>query len=108
MDEKTRDLHCGYVQADESWTYVGKKQRHTRIDDSPEIGDQWVFVAMDAETKLVPSFVVGKRTEETTWYFMQDLAERLAPRVQLTTDGLCSISATWKMRSALRLISRNS
>ncbi|HZR30215.1 MAG TPA: IS1 family transposase, partial [Terriglobales bacterium] len=50
-------------------------------------GDQWVFVAMDAETKLVPVFTVGKRTEETTWYFLNDLAERLANRIQLTTDG---------------------
>lgn len=87
LDEKMRNLHCGYVQADEIWTYVGKKQKHTRSDDSPEVGDQWVFVAMDAETKLVPTFTVGKRTEETTWYFVNDLAERLGSRVQLTTDG---------------------
>jgi len=61
-----------------------KKQRHARFDESPEVGDQWVFVAMDAETKLVPTFVVGKRTEETTWYFMQDLAARVSSRIQLT------------------------
>ena len=78
MDEQMRNLHCGFVQADEIWTYVGKKQRHARIDDSPEVGDQWVFVAMDAETKLVPTNVVGKRTEETTWYFVQDLAQRVS------------------------------
>jgi IS1 family transposase len=48
---------------------------------------QWVFVAMDSETKLVPVFTIGKRTEETTWYFITELAERLANRVQLTTDG---------------------
>ena len=87
MDEKMRNLHCGYIQADEIWTYVGKKQKQLRPDDSPEIGDQWVFVAMDAETKLVPTFTVGKRTEATTWYFVNDLAERLASRIQLTTDG---------------------
>ena len=87
MDETMRNLHCGYIQADEIWTYVGKKQKRVGTDDSPEVGDQWVFVAMDAETKLVPTFTIGKRTEETTWYFVQDLAERLASRVQLTTDG---------------------
>jgi IS1 family transposase len=87
LDERMRNLHCGYIQADDIWTYVGKKDRRVRYDDSPEIGSQWVFVAMDAETKLIPTFVVGKRTEETTWYFMQDLAARLASRVQLTTDG---------------------
>ncbi len=70
MDGSMRNLRCGYVQCDEIWTYVGKKQGHKRQDDSPELGDQWVFVAMDAETKLVPVFTVGKRTEETTWYFI--------------------------------------
>ena len=87
MDGAMRNLRCGFVQCDEIWTYVGKKQRRIRQDDSPELGDQWVFVAMDAETKLVPVFTVGKRTEETTWYFINDLADRLANRIQLTTDG---------------------
>lgn len=87
LDGSMRNLRCGYVQCDEIWTYVGKKQRRVRKEDSPELGDQWVFVAMDAETKLVPVFTVGKRTEETTWYFINDLAERLANRIQLTTDG---------------------
>jgi IS1 family transposase len=87
MDSKMRNLRCGYVQCDEIWTYCGKKQRRVREDDSPELGDQWVFVAIDAESKLVPVFTVGKRTEETTWYFVNELAERLANRIQLTCDG---------------------
>jgi IS1 family transposase len=87
LDGGMRNLRCGYVQCDEIWTYVGKKQRHVHDDDSPEVGDQWVFVAMDAETKLVPVFTVGKRTEETTWFFITELAERIANRIQLTTDG---------------------
>jgi len=87
LDGTMRNLRCGYVQCDEIWTFVGKKQRHVRAGDSPEVSDQWVFVAMDAETKLVPVFTVGKRTEETTWYFINELAERLANRIQLTTDG---------------------
>jgi IS1 family transposase len=87
MDSRMRNLQCGFVQCDEIWTYVGKKQRHCHDYDSPELGDQWVFVAMDEETKLVPVYTVGKRTEETTWYFMNDLAERMATRIQLTTDG---------------------
>ena len=87
MDSAMRNLRCGYIQCDEIWTYVGKKQRHVHDTDSAEVGDQWVFVAMDAETKLVPVFTVGKRSEETTWFFLQDLAERLANRVQITTDG---------------------
>ena len=88
MDGSMRNLRCGFVQCDEIWTFVGKKQRHVRKDvDSPEVGDQWVFVAMDAETKLVPVYTVGKRTEETTWYFIDELAKRVANRIQLTTDG---------------------
>src|SRR2546430_13440716 len=87
MDGSMRNLRCGFVQCDEIWTFVGKKQRRVREGDSEEVGDQWVFVAMDAETKLVPVFTVGKRTEETTWYFITELAERVANRIQLTTDG---------------------
>lgn len=86
MDGAMRNLRCNYVQCDEIWTYVGKKQRRVS-EKSHEVGDQWVFVAMDAETKLVPVFTVGKRTEETTWYFLTDLSERLSNRVQITTDG---------------------
>src|SRR6266498_6043901 len=64
MDGSMRNLRCGFVQADEIWCYVGKKDKQLREGDSPEMGSQWVFVAMDAETKLVPVFTVGKRTEE--------------------------------------------
>ena len=66
MDGSMRNLRCQYVQADEIWCYVGKKDRHIHKGDSPEMGSQWVFVAMDAETKLVPVYTVGKRNEETT------------------------------------------
>jgi hypothetical protein len=75
--------------------YVGKKQRHVRSGDSPEVGDQWVFVAMDAQTKLVPVHTVGKRTEETTWYFINDLAEQLANRIQLTCAANQAIRSVW-------------
>ena len=87
LDSRMRNLRCNYIQCDEIWTYVGKKQKRVREDDPPEVGDQWVFVAIDPESKLIPVVTVGKRTEETTWYFMQELAARLATRVQLTTDG---------------------
>ena len=87
LDSRMRNLRCNYIQCDEIWTYVAKKQRRVRDGDSPEVGDQWVFVAIDPESKLIPVFTVGKRSEETTWYFMHDLADRLACRVQLTTDG---------------------
>jgi IS1 family transposase len=91
MDEKMRHLHCEQIQVDEVWAYVGKKQRHvTKDDDSNRTGDFWTFVAMDRESKLVPSFYVGKRTVEDTTNLLTDLAGRLETRCQLSSDGLNS------------------
>ena len=87
MDSTMRNLRCQYVQCDEIWTFVGKKARQIQYGDSVELGDQWVFVAMDEPTKLIPVFTVGKRNEETTWYFLNELAERVSTRMQITTDG---------------------
>jgi IS1 family transposase len=88
MDERMRKLNCKVVQVDEIWTYVAKKEKRVRSTDNPEVvGDQYVFVSLDSETKLIPSFRVGKRDAANTWFFMQDLQGRLASRVQLTTDG---------------------
>ena len=88
LDSKMQSLPCKIMQADEIWTYVGKHERFVTGKDNPaEVGDQYVFVAMDSETKLIPCFRVGKRNAENTWFFVQDLQERLAGRVQLTTDG---------------------
>jgi IS1 family transposase len=88
LDSKMQALPCKIVQADEIWCFVGKKEKRITAADNPElVGDQYVFVAMDSETKLVPCFRVGKRNAVNTWYFVQDLQERLANRVQLTTDG---------------------
>jgi transposase-like protein len=81
-------LPCTIVQLDEIWTYVGKHERFVRPEENPvEVGDQYVFVAMDSETKLIPSFCVGKRNFTNTWHFVQDLQQRLANRAQITTDG---------------------
>jgi transposase-like protein len=49
MDERMRNLRCRYLQVDEIWTFVGKKRRNVRSGDSPELGDQWVYVAIDAD-----------------------------------------------------------
>jgi IS1 family transposase len=88
MDERMRNLECRYLQVDEIWTFVQKKRRNVRSGDSPEVGDQWVYVAIDAESKLIPAFRIGKRVRPDTWAFLWDLHKRLANRVQLTTDGL--------------------
>jgi len=88
IDSRIRGIKTNYIQSDEIWCFVGKKGKRVRRDDSAELGDQWVFVAIDEETKLIPSFAIGKRTRETTLQFLCDLKERLADeRFQLTTDG---------------------
>jgi IS1 family transposase len=80
-----RNLPCRKVQADEVWAFVGAKERNAR---TPGYGDVWTFVAIDADTKLVVSWLVGHRIMEHAEAFMRDVASRLANRVQLTTDGL--------------------
>lgn len=88
MDAHMRDLRCSFVQCDEIWCFVGKKDRRVRQGDSPDMGSQWVFVAMDEETKLIPIYTVGKRTKETTEEFLFGLQWRLNDdRFQITTDG---------------------
>jgi IS1 family transposase len=88
MDAKMRDLSCQTLQFDEIWGFIGKKQRNTLIDDDPELGDVWTFCAIDADTKLVPSFKVGKRDSVTADAFAYDLVGRLRNRVQISTDAL--------------------
>jgi IS1 family transposase len=89
MDEKMRNLPCKHVELDEIWCYVGKKQRWVTKDDDPSVvGDFWCWVSLDADTKLVPTYKVGKRDAETAHAFVDDLSSRLANRIQLSTDGL--------------------
>ncbi len=89
LDETMVNLPCKRLELDELWAFVGKKQRHvTESDDASRVGDQWTWVALDAETKLVPSFLVAKRDAESATAFVHDLAPRLRFRVQVTTDGL--------------------
>src|SRR5437870_11932538 len=76
------------MQFDEVWGFMGKKERHLRVDDNPGYGDVWTFCAIDAETKLVPSFLCGKRNHETANAFVQDVASRMRNRVQISTDAL--------------------
>ena len=88
VDGKMRDLSCRYLQLDEIWGFIGKKERHVQIDDNPEYGDIWTFCAIDAETKLVPAFKCGKRDIRTAKAFVGDLAGRLTNRVQISSDAL--------------------
>ncbi len=88
MDTRIKNIQPRYIQADEIWAFVGKKQKQVRISDPSEVGDAWIFVAMDEETKLIHCFEVGKRTRETTYKFLSALKNTLSEnRFQLTTDG---------------------
>lgn len=91
MDERMRDVQSRRIQVDEIWTYVQKKQRHVAgTDDKRRVGDQWIFVALDPETKLVPAYHVGKRRRSDAVAFMTDLSERLANRIQISSHALNS------------------
>ena len=81
------NLESKFVQVDEIWTYVGKKQKQLTLLDSEELGDQYVFVAMDSDTKLVPAFLVGKRNEANSLSMMKELQYRITNKFQLTTDA---------------------
>ena len=87
MDASLRGLDLRHVQMDEIWAYVGKKQRHVQPEDDPKlVGDFWTYVALDTDTKLVPSHLVGKRNRTNTRAFVDDLASRMAGRVQISSD----------------------
>lgn len=88
LDSKMRNLSCRQLQFDELWGFIGKKERHVRPDDNAQLGDVWTFCAIDAETKLVPSFKVGKRDAATANAFVSDVAGRLTNRVQISSDAL--------------------
>jgi IS1 family transposase len=83
------NLPCERIQCDEIWSFVGSKQKNVTpaLAAKGPAGDVWTWVAMDADTKLVCSWIVGNRDAVTARTFMLDLASRLANRVQLTTDG---------------------
>src|SRR5438128_1583871 len=87
-DATLRDLDCKRIECDEIWAYVAKKQRNVEADDDrSRVGDQYTFVALDADSKLIPAWRVGKRGAATAYDFMLDLKSRLRNRVQLSTDG---------------------
>jgi IS1 family transposase len=83
------DLPCRRIQCDEIWSFCHAKEKNLpdELKDTFGHGDVWTWTAIDAQTKLVPSWLVGLRDAEYASIFMQDLARRLRYRVQLTTDG---------------------
>jgi len=89
QDKAFRNLNCRRIECDEIWSFVGVKARNVtqRKMDEANWGDVWTWVAIDADTKLVPCWLVGPRNGEAAYEFIHDLASRLKNRVQLTTDG---------------------
>ena len=89
MNEHLVNLNCRRVQVDEMWSFVGKKNRRASDEEKAcGLGDAWVWLAIDADTKLIASYLIGQRTAECAEQFITDLASRLANRTQLTSDGL--------------------
>jgi len=89
LDERMRNLRSRFIQVDEMHGYVQVRQKNLdpMRHDEFMMGEQYVFIAIDSETKLIPSFVVGKRNAANAYWLMKDLESRLTNRVQLTTDG---------------------
>jgi IS1 family transposase len=88
LDDKMRNLTSRHLEFDEVWGFIGKKQRHVRPEDYPELGDVWTFCAIDEDAKLVPSFKVGNRDTATANAFVADVASRLKNRTQISADAL--------------------
>lgn len=89
QDEKLRGLRCNRVQCDEIWSFCYAKEKNVpeELKGRFGFGDVWTWVAIDADTKLIPSWLIGERDLDHAIKFINDLASRLAHRVQLTTDG---------------------
>jgi IS1 family transposase len=88
QDEVMRGLPCKILQVDEVWSFVGCKELNASDEQKQNgFGDTWVWVAIDAASKLIPAWYLGKRTANDAYVFIFDLKKRLANRVQLTSDG---------------------
>ena len=89
QDKAFRNLPCKRVQVDEIWSFVYAKAKNVATAKAapPQAGDIWTWTAIDADTKLIPSWLVGSRDADAAHHFIGDLALRLAHRVQLTSDG---------------------
>jgi IS1 family transposase len=87
LDTMMRNLRCEHLQLDEIWGFIAKKKRNVKLGEI-DVGDVWTFIAIDARSKAVPCFKVGQRDLKTTSEFVYDLSNRLANRVQISSDSL--------------------
>lgn len=87
-DQVMRELSCHQIQIDEIWGFIGMKQRETTPEDNAAgRGDVWTYIAIDPDTKLVPSYLCGKRDYTNTAKFVEDVASRMKNRINLYSDG---------------------
>lgn len=89
QDGVFQDLPCTAIEADEIWSFCYAKQKNVpeQFKGTPGYGDVWTFTAICADTKLIPSWLVGERTMDDAEVFLTDLASRMSGRIQLSTDG---------------------
>lgn len=103
-DGALTNLDVQRIEADEIWSFCYAKQKNVPEEfvGTPGYGDVWTWVAIDADTKLVPSWLVGERTTQDCWVFLSDLKSRIrvGNRIQLTTDGFGSyppvVDSLWR------------
>jgi len=104
QDAVLANLDCKRIECDEIWSFCYAKQKNVpeEFQGTPGYGDVWTWTAIDADTKLVPSWLVGERTTQDCYVFLADLRSRLLPgqRIQLSTDGLGSyppvVDSLWR------------
>jgi IS1 family transposase len=90
QDQLFHNLTCKRLQLDEMWAFIAAKQKNVTpemAEKNPSAGDVWLWVAIDADSKLVPCWTLGSRDAGTAKVFVSDLASRLNNRVQITSDG---------------------
>lgn len=93
QDRAFRNLGCKRIQVDECWAFCYAKAKNVTPEiaaKNPFAGDVWTWAAIDADSKLIPSWIIGPRDNVTARIFVNDLAGRLTDRVQLTSDGLAA------------------
>jgi IS1 family transposase len=93
QDRTLRNLPCRRIQVDECWAFCYAKAKNVKpehFEDGGYAGDVWTWAAIDADTKLIPCWSIGQRNTATAIQFVDDLASRLANRIQLTSDGLAA------------------
>ncbi len=87
QDKTLRNLKCTDLQLDEIWAFCGCKEKNKGTSTHPQGGDIWTWTALCRDTKLVPSWLVADRGHRSACDMVDDLASRLANRVQISTDG---------------------